>query len=103
MAFPEIGRLANSYWNEIPEHFTFIRLDEFVVMPNHIHGIIIIDKSDNGRPNGVRGLPVETPDSGVSTPPSPYRHTQYPSPPPIPPHTAAASVKRAGYFLSTSI
>lgn len=29
---------------EIPEHFSFVRLDEFVIMPNHIHGIIFIDK-----------------------------------------------------------
>jgi REP element-mobilizing transposase RayT len=30
-------------WYEMPKHFLSISLDEFVVMPNHIHGIIIIE------------------------------------------------------------
>ncbi len=29
-------------WNEIPKHFLHVKLDEFVVMPNHVHGIIAI-------------------------------------------------------------
>ena len=40
----DIGKIAEKYWYEIPNHFSFVRLDEFVVMPNHIHGILIIDK-----------------------------------------------------------
>jgi REP element-mobilizing transposase RayT len=51
MILSEIGILANKYWNEIPEHFPFVILDAFVVMPNHVHGIIIIDKPDNDGPN----------------------------------------------------
>ena len=37
-----IGEIAAQYWHGIPEHHTGIELDEFVVMPNHIHGIIVI-------------------------------------------------------------
>ncbi len=44
MKLSEIGEMANKYWYEIPEHFPFVKLDAFIVMPNHIHGIIIIDK-----------------------------------------------------------
>ena len=40
----EIGAIAHSYWNEIPEHFPFIELDNYQVMPDHIHGILIIRK-----------------------------------------------------------
>lgn len=40
-----IGDMALKCWNEIPDHFPFIILDEFVVMPNHVHGIVIIDHS----------------------------------------------------------
>ena len=40
----QIGFIANEYWQKIPEHFPFVILDEFVVMPNHVHGIIIISK-----------------------------------------------------------
>lgn len=39
----QTGALAEKYWLEIPDHFSNIMLDEFVVMPNHIHGILIID------------------------------------------------------------
>ncbi len=39
-----IGEMAQKYWHEIPQHFPFVKLGEFVVMPNHVHGIIIIDK-----------------------------------------------------------
>lgn len=44
MQLSEIGNLAKRFWNEIPVHFPFVILDEFVIMPDHIHGIIIINK-----------------------------------------------------------
>jgi len=43
----KIGELAQKYWFEIPEHFLFVKLDEFVVLRNHIHGIIEIAKTNN--------------------------------------------------------
>jgi REP element-mobilizing transposase RayT len=46
MNFTEIGEIACQCWKDIPLHFPFVRLDSFVVMPNHIHGIVIIDKKD---------------------------------------------------------
>lgn len=49
MHLSEIGKLAETYWNEIPVHFPFVVLGEFIVMPNHVHGIIIIDKPSGGR------------------------------------------------------
>ena len=36
------GEIVERLWFEIPDHFENIFLDQFVVMPNHIHGIIII-------------------------------------------------------------
>jgi REP element-mobilizing transposase RayT len=48
MFHTEIGHIANQYWLEIPKHFPFVELDEFIVMPNHIHGILIINKQDGG-------------------------------------------------------
>jgi putative transposase len=39
-----LGEIAATYWNEIPQQFPYAQLGEFVVMPNHIHGIIAIDK-----------------------------------------------------------
>ena len=40
----KIGKQVETCWFDIPHHFPFVKLGEFVVMPNHIHGIIIIDK-----------------------------------------------------------
>ena len=47
MQLNELGQLAEKYWIEIPNHFPFIELGNFVVMPNHIHGILIIDNDPN--------------------------------------------------------
>lgn len=45
MQHSEIGRTAFQYWQDIPQHFPFVSLDVFVIMPNHVHGIIVIDKN----------------------------------------------------------
>ncbi len=42
----KIGEIAQKFWLEIPKHFPFVALDEFVVMPNHVHGILIIERED---------------------------------------------------------
>jgi putative transposase len=39
-----LGTIADKYWQEIPQHFPHIKLDVFVVMPNHVHGILWIVK-----------------------------------------------------------
>jgi putative transposase len=52
-----IGKYAQKCWLEIPSHYKNVVLDEFIVMPNHIHGILVIPrepvrKHDSG---GVEG------------------------------------------------
>ncbi len=54
MRLNDIGKIARKHWLEIPNHFPSVILDEFVIMPNHIHGILIIKH-------------IETPNLGVST------------------------------------
>jgi REP element-mobilizing transposase RayT len=39
----EIGKIAKEGWKEIPTHFPNVTLEEFVIMPNHVHGIIVIN------------------------------------------------------------
>ena len=46
MVFSKIGVIANVLWYEIKNHTNNVYLDEFVVMPNHIHGIIILNNDD---------------------------------------------------------
>ena len=36
------GRMVEECWRLIPTHFPHVALDEFIVMPNHIHGILMI-------------------------------------------------------------
>jgi putative transposase len=37
-----MGRLIKQCWQKIPNHFPHITLDAFVIMPNHVHGIVAI-------------------------------------------------------------
>jgi REP element-mobilizing transposase RayT len=38
----EWGQIAWDCWQAIPDHFPHVELDAYVVMPNHVHGIIVI-------------------------------------------------------------
>lgn len=40
MDLSEIGAVADVFWKEIPSHHKDVELDDFIVMPNHVHGII---------------------------------------------------------------
>lgn len=43
----DIGLIAEKYWADIRQHFNHVSLDAFVLMPNHIHGIVCIDEMPN--------------------------------------------------------
>jgi len=45
MRLNEIGKIVNDFWLKIPEHFEDTYLDEHIVMPNHIHGIVVMKRS----------------------------------------------------------
>ena len=47
MVLNDSGRMIQTKWLELPHRFSHIRLDEFIVMPNHFHGIIIINNDEN--------------------------------------------------------
>ena len=40
MVLNDVGRVTEKYWIDIPNHFPHIQLNEYIVMPNHIHGIL---------------------------------------------------------------
>ena len=44
MRLDEMGKIVKGCWEEIPIHFSNVELDEYVVMPNHVHGIIILNE-----------------------------------------------------------
>jgi hypothetical protein len=94
MSLNAAGEMAVTSWQDLPNRFPFVDLDEFVVMPNHMHGIIILDGTGacddlcdrpcdhEDRPydaDGCRGEPCVRPDirpgvlpSAVRDAPGPY-------------------------------
>lgn len=38
------GEMVETCWKAIPQHFVGVELDEFVIMPNHVHGIAVINR-----------------------------------------------------------
>jgi REP element-mobilizing transposase RayT len=42
MNLSTVGAYAAACWQEIPSHHPDVTLDEFIVMPNHVHGIVVI-------------------------------------------------------------
>jgi hypothetical protein len=46
MHLSKIGQIAEKFWAEIPQHSKHTYIDAYVIMPNHVHGIVVIDRSD---------------------------------------------------------
>ena len=44
MQLSQLGKIAQKHWQEIPKHFDGVDIDEYVIMPNHVHGIIVMNK-----------------------------------------------------------
>jgi REP element-mobilizing transposase RayT len=42
MHLNEASEIAQRCWEDIPHHFPLVELDAFVVMPNHVHGVIVV-------------------------------------------------------------
>ncbi|MBK8399436.1 MAG: hypothetical protein IPL26_29865 [Leptospiraceae bacterium] len=49
MKLNEYGKIVLECWNGLPDHYPDCILDEFVIMPNHIHGIIIVTRNNRNR------------------------------------------------------
>lgn len=49
-----VGEIVYKYWNELPIYFDNVSLDEYVFMPNHMHGIVIIE-NEYGDHNRCKG------------------------------------------------
>lgn len=59
MQLSPMGQIADEHWRAIPDHFPHVTLGAYVVMPNHVHGIIIIHDG--------RDTPWRVPTGDVST------------------------------------
>jgi len=47
MQLNNAGRIAKECWQEIPKHYPDLILDEFIIMPNHVHGILIVGANNH--------------------------------------------------------
>jgi len=65
MKLSRIGQLVQIAWNDLLERFHNLELDEFAVMPNHVHGIIIIVEAGLALPN--QGAASSAPTKDIST------------------------------------
>jgi putative transposase len=68
MHLNDAGEIARRCWQDIPDHFPHTVLDAMVIMPNHVHGIIVIRESCRGEKSFA---PTST--APTTTPQSPSR------------------------------
>ena len=58
LVFSPPGEAARECWEAIPAHHRGVELDAYVIMPNHVHGIIILNGDPNGPRRDVPRLPI---------------------------------------------
>jgi REP element-mobilizing transposase RayT len=42
MRLSDVGQIAETFWVQVPERFLHVSIDQWIVMPNHVHAIIMI-------------------------------------------------------------
>jgi putative transposase len=60
MTLNNAGQVVQDVWDDLPNHYAKVELDEFVVMPDHVHGIIVIQETESV-PNRTVGEVHEPP------------------------------------------
>jgi len=65
-----IGEIVERNWRTLPERFPMVSLDEYVIMPNHLHGILFINEGSASRQGdaGERVGARPTPTAPISPP-----------------------------------
>jgi REP element-mobilizing transposase RayT len=83
MILNNAGKMIKQIWNNIPNDFNNIQLHEFIIMPNHIHGIIEIppvgadsisaqSKKTDSAPNGAEWAEMDSAPTDPTTTDSPH-------------------------------
>ena len=76
MRLSEFGRIVSETWMDLPNHYKNVVLDAFVVMPNHVHGIVILNDDRVGagsEPAPTRFIPVAFDSSDCPLRESPFK------------------------------
>ena len=58
MQLNDFGRIVQTVWNELPNHYSGMECDAFVVIPNHVHGIVVLNDLPVGA--GFKPAPTRT-------------------------------------------
>jgi putative transposase len=61
MQLSDYGKIADECWRDIPKHFPNVELGGYVIMPNHIHGTIIINDRADENSSARRDTPWRVP------------------------------------------
>lgn len=70
MVLNDAGKIADACWLEIPQHFPHVILHEYVIMPDHVHGIIEILGANLNQLIGVKNFSPATDKSTMPRSPS---------------------------------
>jgi REP element-mobilizing transposase RayT len=70
MRLNEIGNVVGEWWEQVTSHFAGVSLDQYVIMPNHFHGIVVTVGAGFPRPfttdiGGNVGAGFPRPDAGA--------------------------------------
>ena len=78
MQLNRCGQIVQYAWFDLPKHYPHVELDAFCIMPNHVHGIIVLDH-DASVGAGLSGLPsrLDKPVPGITEDP---RYPRRPAP-----------------------
>ncbi|NDJ52900.1 MAG: hypothetical protein GYB68_07440 [Chloroflexi bacterium] len=69
MVLSRAGAIAQERWLDLPNHHS-VGLDAFIVMPNHVHGIVILENDGGPRAANARVLPMESPQGVLEAQPA---------------------------------
>jgi len=76
-----IGKITRDCWLEVPKHFNNAQLENFVVRPNHLHGIVVLEKRveyikplQDQKKNRIVGVQYIEPIADKETVPYKYQH-----------------------------
>jgi REP element-mobilizing transposase RayT len=62
----EAGQRVQSVWDDLPLHYPYLILDAFVVMPNHVHGIIVLTNDADDKGAGLKPAPTQPETAALS-------------------------------------
>ncbi|HEY6409203.1 MAG TPA: transposase [Ktedonobacteraceae bacterium] len=60
MHLNSVGDIVQTVWNTLPKRFPHLALDEYIIMPNHMHGIIVIEATQPY--NSTSTIPTDVPE-----------------------------------------